>query len=153
MTEDSACVNIGEFSIPNPSGSNLKTMKGLKMACLNIDRLLPKLDQLRVFCEESKIDLMAINETKLDYSIADNEVQITGFDIVRNDINKYGGGVCIYIRKDLNYKIRQDLMPEQLEIIVVEVKKPNSVPFFISTCIDLPVPHWSILTASSLFLK
>ena len=76
---------------------------------------------------------MAINETKLDYSIADNEVQIAGFDIVRNDRNKCGGGVCIYIRKNLNYKIGQDLMPEQLEIIVVEIKKPNSVPFFIST--------------------
>ena len=45
---------------------------------------------------------MAINETKLESSIADNEVQIAGFDIVRNDRNKCEGGVCIFIWKDLN---------------------------------------------------
>ena len=76
---------------------------------------------------------MAINETKLESSIADNEVEIAGFDIVRNDRNKCEGGVCIFIWKDLNQKIRRDVKPEQLEIIIVEIKKPNSVPFFICT--------------------
>ena len=38
---------------------------------------------------------MAANETKLEPSFNDNEVQITGNKIVRRDRNKYGGRVCI----------------------------------------------------------
>ena len=33
----------------------------------------------------------------------------------------------------LNFKVRTDLMPEQLEYIVIEIFKPNSVSIFIST--------------------
>lgn len=103
------------------------------MACLNIDRLLPKLDNLRVFCEESNIDIMTCNETKLEPSVNNNEVHITGYDIVRRDRNKYGGGVCIYVKNNLNFKVRQDLMPDPLENIVIEINKPNAVPILICT--------------------
>ena len=30
------------------------------MACLNINRLLPKRDQTEIFCIENKIDVMAV---------------------------------------------------------------------------------------------
>ena len=108
-------------------------MKGLKMACLNIDRLLLKLDQLRIFCEEANIDVMTVNETKLEPLVNNNEVHIPGYDIVRRDRNKHGGGVCIYIKNYLNFKIRYDLMSDQLENIVVEINKPNAVPILICT--------------------
>ena len=36
------------------------------MFCLNINRLLSKIDQLRVFRVERKVDIMIVNETKLD---------------------------------------------------------------------------------------
>lgn len=103
------------------------------MACLNVDRLLPKCDQIEIFCVENKIDVMAINETKLDAQITDSEIQLTGYHIVRKDRNKFGGGVCLFIKNHLNYKVRTDLMPEQLECIVIELFKPNSVSIFIST--------------------
>ena len=46
--------------------------KGLVMASLNIDSLLAHIDQFRVFMEDSAIDIISINETKLDCSINDN---------------------------------------------------------------------------------
>ena len=101
------------------------------MAYLNVNRLLPKCDQLGIFCEENKIDVMAINNTKLDYQIDDNEIQITGYSIIRKDRNKFGGGVFLYIKNHLNYRVRNDLMPDQLENI--EISKPNSVPIFVCT--------------------
>ena len=129
--EESETFNSGESSDSKPKV--LKRIKGLKMASLNADRLLLKLDQVRVFCEESNIDVLAVNETKLEPSVNDHEVRIPDFDVVRRDRNKYGGGVCIYVRNNLNYKIRHDLMPEQLENIVIEIFKPNTVPILIST--------------------
>ena len=91
--------------------------KGLVMVSLNINSLLAHIDEFRVFMNESDIDIISINETKLDSTINDNEVYIPGYEIVRKDrkINgRHGGGICIYVRCNLNYKIREDLSSDQL---------------------------------------
>ena len=47
----------------------------------------------------SKLDILAINETKLDSSISNCELDITGYDIVRLDreLNgRRGGGVFLH---------------------------------------------------------
>ena len=48
---------------------------------------------------DSKIDILTINESKLDNTINDREVYIPGYEIVWRDrqINgRKGGGVCFY---------------------------------------------------------
>lgn len=67
----------GGFGDLNHSDSEINSMKGLKMACLDINGPLPKIDHLKVSCVESKIDIMTISETKLESSGTDNELQIT----------------------------------------------------------------------------
>jgi len=67
---------------------------------------------------DSKIDILAINEWKLDDTINDQEVYITGFKIVRRDrqINgRKGGGVCFYQHRNLNFKVCEELMIDRLE--------------------------------------
>ena len=44
-----------------------------------------------------------------------------------------GGGVCIYLRSSINYKIRNDLVPSELEAVCIEIIKPHSKPFFVTT--------------------
>ena len=49
--------------------------------------------------------MLAINETKIDSSVNDNEVHLSGFDVVRKDrsVNgRSGGGVCMYLRNNIN---------------------------------------------------
>ena len=78
-----------------------------------------------VFMSSSKIDILMINETKLDSTIHDSEVYITGFEIVRRDriVNgRNGGGVCMYLRTNLNYRIRNDLSNDVLECLTIELK-------------------------------
>ena len=87
------------------------------MASLNINGVLAHIDEFRVFMNESDIDIISVNETKLDSTINDNEVYIPGYEIVRKDRKtngRHGGGVCIYVRCNLNYKIREDLSSDQL---------------------------------------
>jgi len=106
------------------------------MASLNINSLLAHIDELRVFMSNSKIDILSINETKLDSTIDDSEVYLPGFEITRKDRKtngRNGGGVCIYVRCNLNYKIRDDLSTENLECLVSEIIKPRSRPFLVST--------------------
>ena len=63
-------------------------------------------------------------------------VCIKGYDTVRHDRNRSGGGVCIYVRKSINFVERTDLVPANLEAVCVEVIKPNSRPFIVSSIIS-----------------
>ena len=107
------------------------------MACLNINSLVSHIDDLRVVMSQFKdIDILAINETKLDATIKDGEVYLTGYDVVRKDREsngRNGGGVCIYVRSNINFQLRADLSPNNLECLTVEISKPRSKPFLVST--------------------
>ena len=56
---------------------------GLVIACLNINSLTAHIDELKVYTRDSKIDILAINESKLDNTINDHKVYIPGYEIVR----------------------------------------------------------------------
>ena len=87
--------------------------RGLVMACLHAH-----IDELRITMNSTKIDILCINETKLDSTINDHEVCLPGFELVRRDCNKNGrngGDVCIY-RSNLNFHMRDDLNSKFLKI-------------------------------------
>ena len=70
---------------------------------------------------------------RFQLSIPDNLIHLDGYDIIRKDRSRNGGGVCIYLRSSINYNIRHDLIPSELEGVCVEVIKPHSRPFLITT--------------------
>ena len=47
---------------------------------------------------ENKIDILALNETKLDSKTEDEQVSIPGYTVLHCDRNFHGGGVAIYLR-------------------------------------------------------
>ena len=111
------------------------------MALLNINSLLAHIDELRIFTSANALDVLIINETKLDSTIDNREVNIPGYEIIRDDrkINgRKGGGVCIYIRCNLNYTLRDDLEVENLETLVIQVNKLRSKPILTSTWYSPP---------------
>ena len=46
---------------------------------------------------------------------------------------RHGGGVCIFIKNNLNFRIREDLSKDNLEFLAIEVCKPHSRPFLVAT--------------------
>ena len=66
----------GLFSVTN----FLPAKRGFKMACLNINSLVKHVEELRVLLSEFSIDILAINETKLDESIKSSELHISGYE-------------------------------------------------------------------------
>ena len=59
------------------------------------------------------IDILAINESKLDDTISDNEIHISGYESIRSDRStkgRSGGGVWFFIRSEINYSVRSDLI-------------------------------------------
>ena len=64
-----------------------------------------------------KLDLMTA------YQILRSKSQ--DMSIVRRDRNRNGGGVAMYIRSCITFTNRNDLVPESLEQICVEINKPT----------------------------
>ena len=103
------------------------------MAMLNIASLPKHLNEIRFLLHDKKLDILTLNETRLDSSISDNLVCIEGYDILRSDRKRNGGGVCMCIRCHVNYENRPDLIPNDLEAICLEIKQANSKSFIISS--------------------
>ena len=79
------------------------------------------------------VDILAINETRLDSSIQNGEVSIPGYTLERKDRNRNGGGVALYIRDSINYKRLIDLPDDNMELISIQVSKPKAKPFIVCT--------------------
>ena len=80
-----------EFELPDDDLQAITNSRGLKMAHLNINGLLSKLDFIKIMLSESKFDIFAISESKQDASIHDNENKFDGYDFYRLDHNRHGG--------------------------------------------------------------
>ena len=109
----------------------LPKQRGFKMTFLNIVSLPKKIEEIKLSMQNRSIDIISFSETRLSADISDNMVKIPGYDIIRKDRNRLGGGVCIYARSTINYQIRNDLLPSNLEAVSIEINKPNSKPFLV----------------------
>ena len=56
--------------------------KGLHFIHLNINSLLPKIDELRDIAKKVEATVIGITESKLDSSISDSEIDIAGYDVL-----------------------------------------------------------------------
>ena len=95
---------------------------------MNINSLLKHIDEIRVLLTEYTFDILAINESKIDNSISDNELHIFGYDI-RKDRNRYGGGVVLYVRDNIPFSERKDL-----EMVCIEINRPYNKSLLINAC-------------------
>jgi hypothetical protein len=66
-------------------------------------------------------DIVCISETWLDSSIPDNAVEIPDYSIHRNDRNRHGGGVAVYVTNGLTVKRRPDLEHYDCESVWLEI--------------------------------
>ena len=113
-------------------------MRGLKIVTFNIVSLLKHIDELQIAVAHNKIDILAINGTRLDSTISDKSIALSGYKVFRKDRNRFGGGVALYVLNSMNTNLRPDLSADSLEAISVEILKPNSKPFIITACYRPP---------------
>ena len=105
---------------------NIFKHRGLHFSHLNINSLLPKIDEL------SHIAVIGISKSKLDDSVLTSEIQIDEYDFLRCDRNRHGGGVACYIRNDLSYNV-QSYFSKDIENIFFELLLPNTKPIVVGT--------------------
>lgn len=128
-------------------------LKGSTIGQLNIASLTEHIEELRIFINKTPFDVLCINETKLDQTIKNSEVEIYGYDQIRHDRNRHGGGIAIYIRNVIPYSERNSLIPDNVEAICLEIKKPNTKPILTSTWYRPPNSNTELLDRFELFLQ
>ena len=103
---------------------------GLHFLHVNVNSLLSKTDELRNVVGHTKTAILGITESKLDSSISNQEVNISGYSILRSDRNRYGGGVACYVRADLCFNGR-NISLNAIENLFFDLRIPKFKPLSI----------------------
>ena len=69
MNKNQCDLITGKISLSDNPFPELNSSRGLKIACININSLLKNIDQLRIMLESNRLDILAINETKIDNTV------------------------------------------------------------------------------------
>ena len=94
---------------------------------INGGSLPPKIDEFRSYFEGTNLDIVVASETWLKSYHSDKFVAIEGFEVVRNDRRlKRSGGVILYVREGLNYRVLKLSENVSSEYIFIEVIFPDS---------------------------
>jgi exonuclease III len=83
----------------------------------------PNIDALRVAMKNNKIDVLVINESRMDNSIAPKLITINGYNWVSKDRNRFGGGVGFYIRNTIKYCLRACLYGSRAGPLISETAR------------------------------
>lgn len=114
------CVNIPNIVIRSMLADKTNV---LNICHFNACSIYPKIDYIRKIIHGSSISVICVSETWLGKHHTNAMVNIDGFNLVRNDrVNGRGGGVCIYISTNFNFKVHG--IPNtgaKLEYLFVEI--------------------------------
>lgn len=116
-----------------PTNLDMFKHKGIHLIHFNTGSLLPKISELRTIALETQATIIAISETWLDDSVTDTEILLPGYNIIRSDRDRSGGGVCTYIRNNRAYTPRDDLVKDGMESVWIELNLPDSKPIIVGT--------------------
>ena len=76
--------------------------KGIAIADINVNGILHKnqIDELKIHLLNKPTDSLAISETKTDDTALDDQMEIDGNKLYRNDrLTDGGGGVALYVKE------------------------------------------------------
>ena len=104
--------------------------RGLHLIHLNINSLLNKIHELRFIAQKSNPTIIGITESKIDETVLNSEVDIEGYTIFRNDRTRNGGGVVMYVNKNVGVKERVNFSKD-IENVFVDILLPKTKPILV----------------------
>ena len=70
---------------------------------LNINSILPKIDKIRYIAKLTNATVIGLSKTKLSKAILSSELEIEGYDLLRSDRSRRGGGVTCFVKNSISY--------------------------------------------------
>ena len=88
----SKCNSLGCYKAHGNSKWKIFKKKSLHILHLNINSLLPKIDEIRFIAKQSNASIIGVSESKLDSSILNSELDTHEYNLVRLDHSRRVGG-------------------------------------------------------------
>ena len=104
--------------------------KGLHFVHININNLLPKIDELRHLTKTTDVSVVGISETKFDNSVSSGEFEIEGHNLLRFDRSWRGGGVACYVNKFFEHNYKHSFC-KNTESILTNIFLPKTKPVLV----------------------
>lgn len=99
-----------------------KQKSGLHICHINAQSLLNKIDEFQYVFENSSIDIVCVSETWFKPYVQDGLVKLSGYSVCRNDRTSRAGGVAIYVKDNIKYKIiNKSDISDEVEFLFVEI--------------------------------
>ena len=104
------------------------------IATLNLNSLPNKFSSLAEIISNN-IDILVIEETKIDESFPEGQFLIPGYKKpYRKDRNRNGGGIIVYVREDIpSRKLDQFMLDDDIEGIFIEINLRKSKWLMLAT--------------------
>ena len=90
---------------------------GLDIFHLNINSLLPEVDESRFIIKQSNISIIGISKSKLSLSILNSEADSESYSVIRMNRSTRRRGLVCYIKKPLSYNHKLVLYPNIKSIL------------------------------------
>ena len=111
-----------------------KYFNHLIIGILIINSLPNKFEDLKILVK-GKVDIIVINESKLDHTFPDSSFHISGYNkTFRKDRNRNGGGIFVFIRDDIPCKELQVNFFNEFEVLFVEINLSHTKWLFAACC-------------------
>ena len=104
--------------------------RGMHFIHLNINSILTKIDEIRYVAKLTNATVIGLSEAKLDNTVLSSELEIEGYDLVRSDKSRRGGGVACFIKNSISYNCKPNFCINA-ECIFTELFLPKSKPVLI----------------------
>ena len=134
--EDSGLPEI-ELEVLLPFYKN--NLMNFKFSHLNMNSVRHKFDALAEVMGKSILDLISIQETKLDESFPANQFAVPNFKMYRKDVTDQSGGLLLYVRSDVPQRQRPEFeeiqdksKPGRVELLLIEMTLNNEKCFYCS---------------------
>ena len=95
--------------------------RGMSIASLNVNGIRSHLDEIQLLMNTLEVDIMAINETKIDPGYPVELRAIRGDQEERLERSARGGGVSAYVRNSIRFNRWMDVPIKDLELICIEI--------------------------------
>ena len=88
---------------PDSFSGNRNNACNIHFIHLSVNRLLPKIDEIRYITKLTYVTVIELSETKLDKANLSSELEIEGHDLVRSDRSRRGGKVACFVKNFVSY--------------------------------------------------
>lgn len=90
--------------------------------CVNVQSLISNLAHVEIIIAEQHPHLLICTEARITTDIYDSEIRITGYKLVRsNSPSRHSGGVVMYIRTDVIFKVITNVINEYDNFLFVDI--------------------------------